>query len=280
MTGFGIITLMNSQIISGQVEVFFVATLLFSVFYVLFLALTLYVPIGNLLRQLFTKKNAQHNISGHIIYTNHTALQRIRIEAKETSSGKNYVFFSRPDGSFTLHLPDGNFKICINQFGLKQLGKTDFILSDKDCPTRLDIKVKLVEQLIINPLVSKFICHAKLAWLALALAGFVLNFLNIEYITLIQSFIVMILAMICAYMAVQSEKMFFKLMDFTNKPLRGKKIVIKDSRNQALANLSTNQSGQVNIFASRGIYKIEADSHLQRTFRVSQDSIVNLKLKL
>lgn len=271
---------MNSQIISGQVGVFFSVTLLFAVFYVIFLALTLYVPVGNLLRQLFTKKNAQHKINGRIVYTNHAALQRIRIEARETSSGKDYVFFSSPDGSFTLHLPDGDFKIYIRQFGLKQLGRTDFILSDKECPTRLDIKAKQIEQLVIDPLASKFICHAKLAWLTLASVGFALNFLNIEYITLMQSFIVMILAMICAYMAVQSEKMFFKLMDFTNKPLRGKKIVIKDSRNQALANLSTNQAGQVNIFASRGIYKIEADSHLQRTFRVSQDSIVNLKLRL
>jgi hypothetical protein len=238
------------------------------------------MPLNNLLQRVLSSKSGKHRIDGRIIFTGREKMRQLKLEVKEAFSRKKFIFFTQPDGTFTLKLPDGKFAVFVRQFGVKQLGKTDFILSDGECPTRLDIKVKQTEQIIVNPPSSRFICFAKLIWLALAVAGFILNFLNVEYLVMSQSLIILTLAMISAYMAVQSERMFFKLMDFTNKPLRSKKIIIKNSQGQTLASIPTNQSGKINIFASHGIYKIEADSHLQRAFRVNQDSIVNLKLKL
>lgn len=271
---------MDIQVISVQVEVFFLVGLLFSVFYILFLLVTLYVPVTSLLQRVFAHKIDRHKITGRIIFANTALTHPIKLEVRELSSNKKFVFFSKPGGTFTLFLPDGEFEIHIRQFGLKQLTKIDFVLSETECPTRLDIKVKQTEQLIINPLPSRFISYAKFVWLFLSLAGFIIYFLNIEYLVLAQSLIILTMASTSAYMAAQSEKMFFKLMDFTNKPLAGKKIVIKNSRDQALADLSTNASGKLKIFASRGIYKIETGSHLQRTFRINENSIIDLKLKL
>jgi len=271
---------MSIQVISVQVEVFFLVSLLFSVFYILFLLVTIYMPITDLFARIFTHKSDKHKIAGRIIFANTALTHPIKLEARELSSNKKFIFFSKPGGAFTLFLPDGEFEIRVRQFGLKQLTKIDFILDEKECPTRLDIKVKQTEQLIINPLPSRFISYAKFIWLLLAAVGFIIYFLNIEYLVLTQSLVVLAISSISTYMAAQSGKMFFKLMDFTNKPLRGKKIVIKNSRNQALASLSTNASGKLKVFASRGIYKIETGSHLQRTFRVTENSIIDLKLKL
>jgi hypothetical protein len=271
---------MDIQVVSVQVEVFFLVGLLFSIFYILFLLVTLYVPVTTLLQRVFAHKTDKHKIAGRIIFADTALTHPIKLEARELSSNKKFVFFSRPGGVFTLFLPDGEFEIHVRQFGLKQLAKIDFVLNDTECPTRLDIKVKQTEQLIINPLPSRFISYAKFVWLFLGLAGFILYFLNIEYLEITQSLVILILSSAGAYMAAQSEKMFFKLMDFTNKPLRGKKIVIKNSHDQALADLSTSASGKLKVFASRGIYKIETDAHLQRTFRVNKNSIIDLKLKL
>lgn len=271
---------MNIQVISVQVEVFFLVGLLFSAFYIFFLLVTMYMPVTDLFARIFVHKTDKHKIAGRIIFDNTTSAHPVKLEAKELSSNKKFIFFSKPGGFFTLFLPDGEFEINVKQFGLKQLTKVDFVLNNKECPTRLDIKVKQTEQLIINPLPSRFISYTKFVWFALAITGFIIYFLNIEYLVFTQSLIVLTISSISTYMAAQSDKMFFKLMDFTNKPLRGKKIVIKNSLNQTLANLSTNTSGKLKIFASRGIYKIETGSHLQRTFRVSENSIINLKLKL
>lgn len=253
----------------------------FSFFYIFFLLLMInLVWIRKMVVGLISPRHKKHKVNGQLVFHPTASRQKVLLQATEAESHKRFSFVSNESGHFILNLPDGNYRLKIDGFGLKQLGETHIELSPKHTPTRIDIKVKAVEQVIPSPLPAKFIAYTKFLWLALSLTGFSLYLQAASELETTQSAFVVIISIVCVYLATQSQRIFFRVMDFQNKPLKSKKVKIKNSQNKTLANLPTDGRGRICLLASQGIYKIEADQHLDRAFRVNETSIIDLRLKL
>lgn len=222
----------------------------------------------------------KYKIKGEVRCHNQPVNQSVRVKLTNLDTNRRTWFATNRRGEFNLFLKANRYTLKIDEFGLKQKNDVEFEIDEKNIPTRLILQAKVKEEIVVDPLSSELIFRFRIIWLILGLAGVAILIFGAKYLNYQPKMILFTCVLIFFYLAAQSRTIFFKIIDFRGKPIKSNSIKILNSRGQILKKTKTNQSGYLSVFASKGFYKIETNSTIARTFRVDEDSIINIVLKV
>ncbi|MCX6809898.1 MAG: carboxypeptidase-like regulatory domain-containing protein [Candidatus Berkelbacteria bacterium] len=227
-----------------------------------------------------TKKHGHHKIRGFIEDQSKKPVAYLKVTLSDSSEKIVSHTFTSRNGEFDFFVEPGKYFLSADRFGFQSALSKEIEIKNSSSETDLTLETKEIEDIRVNFGVLKFMIANNFIWLILALAGILLSYCA----SIFWGTSVTIEASLCLIATlvifISCKKSGLTLTSTNNKKMSREVIQFYNSKGDPLAQTKTNRQGKIYMLASPGFYKMVSKSKKERTFKVSENGLVDLKLQI